>query len=193
MINLVKGQKISLDKAIQFAKVGLGWDTNKYSGGYDFDLDASVFLLGAGDKITKDEDFVFYNNLEHPSKSVKHMGDNRTGEGVGDDETIFIDFAKIPSNINKLAVVVTIHEAETRRQNFGQIDNAYIRLVNLKNADDNDGEEILRFNLSEDYSTETAMLMAEIYRYDGAWKFAAKGDGYKHGLAEFVRQYGGQC
>lgn len=193
MINLVKGQKISLDKAIQFAKVGLGWDTNKYSGGYDFDLDASVFLLGAGDKITKDEDFVFYNNLEHPSKSVKHMGDNRTGEGVGDDETIFIDFAKIPSNINKLAVVVTIHEAETRRQNFGQIDNAYIRLVNLKNADDNDGEEILRFNLSEDYSTETAMLMAEIYRYDGVWKFAAKGDGYKHGLAEFVRQYGGQC
>lgn len=193
MINLVKGQKIELGKSTQYAYVGLGWDTNKYSGGFDFDLDASVFMLGANGKLRKDEDFVFYNNLEHPSKSVIHMGDNRTGAGDGDDEQIYIDFTKIPASISKLAIVVTIHEADQRRQNFGMVDNAFIHLTAVKNKEDTAGEELLRFDLTEDYSTETALLIAEIYRHNGEWKFGAKGDGFKNGLAGFVRMYGGQC
>ena len=193
MINLVKGQKIELGKSTKHAMVGLGWDTNRYNGGFDFDLDASVFLLNDKGKINRDEDFVFYNNLEHPSGSVKHMGDNRTGVGDGDDEQIYIDFSKIPSNIQKLAVVVTIHEAVERKQNFGMVENAYIRVTALKDANDTVGTDLLRFDLTEDYSTETALLIAEIYRHNGEWKFGAKGDGFKDGLAGFVRMYGGQC
>lgn len=193
MINLVKGQKIELGKSVQHALVGLGWDTNKYNGGFDFDLDASLFMLGPNGKLQKDEDFIFYNNLEHYSKSVKHMGDNRTGAGEGDDEQIYIDFTKIPSNISKMAIVVTIHEADIRKQNFGMVDNAFIHLTSLKNANDENGEDFLRFDLTEDYSTETALLIAEIYRHNGEWKFGAKGDGFKDGLAGFVRMYGGQC
>lgn len=193
MINLTKGQRIELGKTTQYAFAGLGWDVNTYNGGYDFDLDASIFMLGKNDKLQKDEDFVFYNNLEHYSKSVKHMGDNRTGVGDGDDEQIYIDFTKIPANIEKLAIVVTIHEADIRKQNFGMVNNAFIHLTTLKSKDDTKGEELLRFDLSEDYSTETALLIAEIYRHNGEWKFAAKGDGYTNGLAGFVRKYGGQC
>jgi tellurium resistance protein TerD len=121
------------------------------------------------------------------------MGDNRTGAGDGDDEQIYIDFTKIPANIHKLAVVVTIHEAKERKQNFGMVDNAFIHLTALQNADDENGEDLLRFDLTEDYSTETALLIAEIYRHNGEWKFGAKGDGFKDGLAGFVRMYGGQC
>lgn len=196
MINLTKGQRISLDKVTKYAMIGLGWDTNKYEGQYDFDLDASVFMLGSNDKLLRDEDFVFYNNREDPSKALYHSGDDRTGgsSDVGDDEKIFIDFSKIPSNIQKLVVVVTIHEANERKQNFGMVNNAYIRLCNLKNnRDDSKVEEVLRFDLTEDYSTETALNVAEIYRHNNEWKFSAVGAGYKQGLAEFVRKYGGNC
>jgi tellurium resistance protein TerD len=196
MINLQKGQRINLDKVTKYAMIGLGWDTNKYDGQYDFDLDASVFMLGAGDKLLRDEDFVFYNNPDDPAKALHHSGDDRTGGSSenGDDEKIFVDFSKIPANIQKLAIVVTIHEWDKRKQNFGMVGNAYIRLCNLKAAREEKGlDEVLRFDLTEDYSTETALLVAEIYRHNGEWKFAATGSGYKQGLAEFVRHYGGQC
>ncbi len=193
MINLSKGQKVSLDSGIKFAKAGLGWDVNGFDNGQDFDLDASVFMLGSGDKLQKDEDFIFYNNQKHASGAVIHSGDNRTGAGEGDDESIYIDFTKVPANIEKLAFVVTIHDAETRHQNFGMVNNAFIRLLSLEKAGAESGKEELRFDLSEDYSTETAILVAEIYRHNGEWKFAAKGDGFAGGLEAFVRKYGGSC
>ena len=193
MINLSKGQKVSLDAGIKFAKAGLGWDVNAFDNGKDFDLDASVFLLGPGDKLQKDEDFIFYNNQKHVSGSVIHSGDNRTGAGEGDDESIYIDFTKVPANIDKLSFVVTIHDAESRKQNFGMVNNAFIRLLSLEKAGAETGKEELRFDLSEDYSTETAILVAEIYRHNGEWKFAAKGDGFAGGLEAFVKKYGGNC
>ena len=193
MINLSKGQKVSLDAGIKFAKAGLGWDVNAFDNGKDFDLDASVFLLGPGDKLQKDEDFIFYNNQKHASGSVIHSGDNRTGAGEGDDESIYIDFTKVPANIDKLSFVVTIHDAESRKQNFGMVNNAFIRLLSLEKAGAETGKEELRFDLSEDYSTETAILVAEIYRHNGEWKFAAKGDGFAGGLEAFVKKYGGNC
>jgi tellurium resistance protein TerD len=193
MINLSKGQKVSLDAGIKYAKAGLGWDVNNFDNGSEFDLDASVFMLGAGDKLQKDEDFIFYNNQKHASGSVVHSGDNRTGEGEGDDESIYIDFTKVPANIEKLAFVVTIHDAVARKQNFGMVNNAFIRLLSLDSAGAETGKEELRFDLSEDYSTETAILVAEIYRHNGEWKFAAKGDGFAGGLEAFVKKYGGNC
>ena len=193
MINLSKGQKVSLDAGIKYAKAGLGWDVNNFDNGSEFDLDASVFMLGAGDKLQKDEDFIFYNNQKHASGSVTHSGDNRTGEGEGDDESIYIDFTKVPANIEKLAFVVTIHDAVARKQNFGMVNNAFIRLLSLESAGAETGKEELRFDLSEDYSTETAILVAEIYRHNGEWKFGAKGDGFSGGLEAFVKKYGGNC
>lgn len=187
-INLSKGQKISLSKEVPGLSrimVGLGWDTNRYDGNADFDLDASVFLVGANGKCTCSGDFVFYNNLEHPSGAVKHMGDNRTGDGEGDDEQIFVDLSKIPANIEKIAVTVTIFDAEKRRQNFGQVSNAYCRMVN-----DDTGEEIIRYDLGEDFSIETAMVVGELYRHNGEWKFNAIGSGFSGGLAALCRNYG---
>ena len=187
-INLSKGQKISLSKEAPGLKkimVGLGWDTNKYDGGQDFDLDASAFHAGANGKCTSDQDFVFYGNLEHPSGSVKHMGDNRTGDGEGDDEQIFIDLSAIPANIEKVAFTVTIYDADKRRQNFGQVCNAYCRIVN-----DETGEEIIRYDLGEDFSIETAMVVGEIYRHNNEWKFNAIGSGFSGGLAALCAQYG---
>lgn len=187
-INLSKGQKISLSKEVPGLSrimVGLGWDTNRYDGNADFDLDASAFLVGANGKCTCSSDFVFYNNLEHPSGAVKHMGDNRTGDGEGDDEQIFVDLSKIPANIEKIAVTVTIFDAEKRRQNFGQVSNAYCRMVN-----DDTGEEIIRYDLGEDFSIETAMVVGELYRHNGEWKFNAIGSGFSGGLAALCRNYG---
>lgn len=189
-INLNKGQKINLEKSMRYALVGLGWDTNRYDGGYDFDLDASVFLLGHNDRLLRDEDFVFYNNLSARDGAVQHTGDNRTGDGEGDDEQIIIDLEKMPAEIEKIAVVVTIHEAEKRRQNFGMVDNAYIRVARLSSPDDMVGEEYLRYDLMEEHSIETALLVAEIYRRDGAWRFNAVGSGYQGGLYEFCKKYG---
>jgi len=190
-INLQKGQRVSLDSSLKYALIGLGWDTNKYDGGADFDLDASAFLLGENDKLLRDEDFVFYNNLKGRGGAVVHTGDNLTGMGEGDDEVIMVNFAKLPPEIKKIAICVTIHDAEARRQNFGQVSNAYIRIVKLADEFDQTGEEVLKFDLVEDYSVETALVVAEIYNKDGVWKYNAVGAGYKGGLIEIVRHFGG--
>ena len=190
-INLQKGQRYAFDNSMKLALVGLGWDTNRYDGGYDFDLDASAFLLGENGKLIQDEDFVFYNNLSGRDGAVIHTGDNLTGEGEGDDEVIIIDFSKLPSEIKKIAVCVTIHEAEERRQNFGQVSNAYIRVAKMKDELDTSGDTILRFDLEEEFSIETALVVAEFYLRNGEWKFNAIGSGYQGGLASIVRSYGG--
>ncbi len=170
---------------------GLGWDTNRYDGGYEFDLDASAFLLGENGKLQRDEDFIFYNNLESRNGAVVHTGDNRTGEGEGDDEVIMIDFTKLPDDIKKIAICVTIHEAAERGQNFGQVSNAYIRIVKLENENDQTGEQVLRFDLEEEFSIETALVVAEIYKRNGEWKFNAVAAGYQGGLEAIVRSFGG--
>ncbi|KAF1678842.1 TerD family protein [Bacillus mexicanus] len=187
-IQLSKGERIDLTKTnpgLAKAVIGLGWDTNKYSGGHDFDLDASAFLVDANDNCVNDLDFVFYNNLEHPSGGVIHTGDNRTGEGDGDDEQIIVDFSKIPANIEKIGITVTIHDAEARSQNFGQVSNAFVRVV-----DEETQNELLRFDLGEDFSIETAVVVCELYRHGGEWKFNAIGSGFSGGLASLCRNYG---
>jgi tellurium resistance protein TerD len=187
-ISLSKGQKIDLTKGnpgLTKIVVGLGWDTNKYDGSADFDLDASAFLLGENGKAQSEKDFVFYNNQNHPSGSVFSTGDNRTGEGEGDDEQIKVDLGKIPANIAKIAFTVTIHDADARKQNFGQVSNAYIRVVDEKN-----NAELLRYDLGEDYSVETAVIVAELYRNGAEWKFNAIGSGFKGGLAALIANFG---
>ncbi|MCY9192308.1 TerD family protein [Bacillus spizizenii] len=187
-IQLSKGQRIDLTKTnpgLAKAVIGLGWDINKYSGGHDFDLDASAFLVDAHDNCVNDLDFVFYNNLEHPSGGVIHTGDNRTGEGDGDDEQIIVDFSKIPAHIEKIGITVTIHDAEARSQNFGQVSNAFVRVVDEETQD-----ELLRFDLGEDFSIETAVVVCELYRHGGEWKFNAIGSGFSGGLAALCRNYG---
>lgn len=189
-VNLSKGQRVSLDKSVTMARIGLGWDTNRYDGGQDFDLDACVFLLGANGKVIKDEDFVFYNNLTARNGAVTHTGDNRTGDGDGDDEAIIIDFSKVPAEIEKIAVTVTIFDAAQKNQNFGQVSNSYVRVVKIDNPDDINGEEVLRFDLVEEFSIETALVVCEIYRYNGDWKFNAVAAGYQGGLESLCRAYG---
>ncbi|MDR0868852.1 MAG: TerD family protein [Planctomycetota bacterium] len=183
-INLQKGQKVELADLSKIV-VGLGWDTNQYDGGEDFDLDASAFLLGADGKARSDADFVFYNAPEHPSKSVVSTGDNRTGAGEGDDEQLNVDLTLVPVEVQKIAFTVTIHEAEARKQNFGQVSNSYIRVVNAAND-----EEIIHYDLGEDFSLETAVVVAELYRHGGKWKFNAIGSGFKGGLAALVKNFG---
>ncbi len=189
-INLQKGQRVSLDNSMKLALVGLGWDTNRYDGGNDFDLDASAFLLGENGKLLRDEDFVFYNNLNGRDGAVVHTGDNLTGDGDGDDEVIMIDFTKIPSEIKKIAICVTIHDAEARRQNFGQVSNAYIRIAKLSDEFDTVGEPVLKFDLEEEFSIETALVVAEIYFKNGEWKFNAVAAGYQGGLEAICRSFG---
>jgi tellurium resistance protein TerD len=189
-VNLSKGQRVSLDKSLTMAMVGLGWDTNRYDGGYDFDLDASAFLLRENGKVVNDNDFVFYNNLDGRNGAVTHTGDNLTGEGDGDDEVIVIDFRKIPKEIQKIAITVTIHDAVARKQNFGQVSNAYVRVAKMANETDTNGEEVLRFNLGEDFSVETAIVVCEIYRNGSDWKFNAVAAGYQGGLESLCRSFG---
>jgi tellurium resistance protein TerD len=187
-INLSKGQRIDLTKTnpgLTKVIVGLGWDTNRYSGGFDFDLDASAFLTNASGKVLQDDDFIFYNNLVHPSGAVEHTGDNRTGEGEGDDEQIKINFSKVPSHVERIAITVTIHEAEARNQNFGQVSNSFVRVV-----DEESNAEILRFDLGEDFSVETAVVVCELYRHNNDWKFNAIGSGFSGGLAALCRNFG---
>ncbi|MBO4400626.1 MAG: TerD family protein [Selenomonadaceae bacterium] len=187
-VSLAKGQKVDLTKGRPGLKnilVGLGWDVNKYDGGKDFDLDSSVFMLGANSKVRSDADFIFYGNLKHESGSVEHLGDNLTGAGEGDDEQIKIDLSKIPADVEKIDFTVTIYEAEQRKQNFGQVENAFIRVVN---ADTN--EELIRYDLGEDFSIETAVVIGELYRNKGEWKFNAIGSGFEGGLASLGRNYG---
>ena len=189
-INLQKGQRVSLDNSMKLALVGLGWDTNRYDGGADFDLDASAFLLGENGKLLRDDDFVFYNNLHGRDGAVVHTGDNLTGDGDGDDEVIMIDFTKIPREIKKIAICVTIHDAEARRQNFGQVSNAYIRIAKLHDEFDTVGEPVLKFDLEEEFSIETALVVAEIYNRNGEWKFNAVAAGYQGGLEAICRSFG---
>jgi len=189
-ISLKKGQRVSLDKGISHALIGLGWDTNAYSGSADFDLDACAFLLGANGRVRKDEDFIFYGNLKSTDGSVTHTGDNRTGDGDGDDEVILLDLNKVSPDVQKIAITVTIYEADERRQNFGQVSNAYVRVARTSDENDFVGVEELRFDLAEDFSIETALVVCEIYRYNGAWKFNAVGSGYSGGLEALCRSYG---
>jgi tellurium resistance protein TerD len=187
-INLQKGQKIDLTKGnagLSKLMVGLGWDTNQYSGGEDFDLDAAAFLLGENGKVIQDADFVFYNNLRHDSGAVEHLGDNLTGEGDGDDEQLKVDLSKVAQAYQKIAFTVTINDAEERKQNFGQVSNAFIRIVNEAN-----GQELMRFDLGEDFSVETAVIFGELYRHNGEWKFNAVGNGFQGGLAALCNYYG---
>lgn len=188
MVCLVKGQKVDLTKSNPgLAKInaGLGWDVNIFDGGAQFDLDAEVFLLADNGKVTSDSDFVFYGNAVHSSGAVEHSGDNRDGAGDGDDETIRIDLSKVPANITRITFTVTIYDAEARNQNFGQVRNAFIRIYN---PDTN--EELLRYDLSEDYSIETALIIGELYRHNGEWKFNAVGAGYQGGLEALCRGFG---
>ena len=174
-INLSKGQKVDLTKGnpgLKNIMVGLGWDVNAFDSGADFDLDAAAFMLGSNGKCPTEKEFVFYGNLTHPSDAVKHMGDNLTGEGEGDDEQIQIDLTKIPSNVEKVAFTVTIYDADVRRQNFGQVSNAFIRIV-----DESNNSELIRYDLGEDFSIETAVVVGELYRHNGEWKFNAIGQG----------------
>lgn len=186
-VSLSKGQNVSLSKTdphLNKVLIGLGWDARSTDGA-DFDLDASVFMTGENGKVISDNHFVFYNNLRSPCGSVEHTGDNLTGDGDGDDESIIVDLTAVPANIKSIFITVTIHDADARRQNFGQVSDAFIRLVNNETND-----EVVRFDLSEDYSTETAMVFGEVYRYNSEWKFRAIGQGYSGGLYALCQQYG---
>ena len=186
-VSLSKGGNVSLAKAdptMTKVLVGLGWDP-RATDGQDFDLDASAFLLTSTGKVRGDNDFIFYNNLSDAAQSVVHAGDNRTGAGDGDDESLKVDLTKIPAEVDKIAFTVTIHDAEARRQSFGQVGGAFIRLVN-----DATGVEVARYDLSEDASTETAMIFGELYRHNNEWKFRAVGQGYAGGLEAMCDQYG---
>ena len=187
-INLSKGQKVDLTKGnpgLKNIMVGLGWDVNAFDSGVDFDLDAAAFMLGADGKCPTEKEFVFYGNLKHTSGSVNHMGDNLTGEGDGDDEQIQIDLSKIPANIEKIAFTVTIYDADKRKQNFGQVSNAFIRIF-----DETTNAELIRYDLGEDFSIETAVVVGELYRNNGEWKFNAIGSGYQGGLAALCASFG---
>lgn len=187
-INLSKGQKVDLTKgnpSLKNIMVGLGWDINAFDSGCDFDLDAAAFMCGANGKCPTEKEFIFYGNLVHASEAVKHMGDNRTGSGDGDDEQILVDLTKIPANVERIAFTATIYEADERRQNFGQVSNAYIRIV-----DEVTGEELIRYDLGEDFSIETAVVVGELYKHNGNWKFNAIGSGFQGGLAALCGHYG---
>lgn len=186
-VSLQKGGNVNLNKeapGLNKMLIGLGWDV-RATDGEAFDLDGSAFLLNEAGKVRSDADFIFYNQTTSDNGAVMHTGDNRTGDGDGDDESIIVELGKIPADVHKIAITVTIHEAQQRRQNFGQVSSAFIRCVNA----DND-MEIARFDLSEDASVETAMIFGEIYRHNGEWKFKAVGQGFKGGLAALAKHFG---
>jgi tellurium resistance protein TerD len=186
-ISLQKGGNVNLSKEAPNLKkiiVGLGWDPRSTDGA-TFDLDGSAFLLKSDGKVRGDSDFIFYNNLKSTDGSVVHTGDNTTGEGDGDDERIEIDLSRVPADIDRVSITVTIHDADARRQNFGMVSKAFIRCLNAEGE-----KEIARYDLSEDSSTETAMIFGEIYRYNGEWKFKAIGQGFNGGLGPLARSFG---
>ena len=188
-VSLKKGGNVSLTGSIptlNSVKIGLGWEARETAGA-EFDLDASLFMVGSSGKVRNDHDFIFYGQLDSPCKSIHHTGDNRTGDGDGDDEELHVFLDKVPKPIERLVVAVTIHDADHRGQNFGQVRDAFIRIVDL----DSD-TEIARFDLSEDYSTETAMVFGEVYRRNDEWKFRAVGQGYSGGLDVLCGKYGVQ-
>src|SRR6476620_2939301 len=187
-ISLSKGQKVDLTKTnpgLSKVIVGLGWDTNRYDGAKDFDLDTSVFLLGDNGKVASDSDFIFYNNATGGNGSVVHTGDNRTGAGDGDDEQTNIDLNNVPASVQRITFAITIHDAESRSQNLGQVSNAYVRILN---GDSN--QELIRYDLGEDFSIETALVVGELYRHNGEWKFSAIGSGFQGGLAALATNFG---
>ena len=187
-INLQKGQKVDLTKgnpSLKNIMVGLGWDVNAFDSGADFDLDAAAFMVGENGKCPTEREFIFYGNLEHNSGAVKHMGDNLTGGGDGDDEQIEVDLTIIPANVSRVVFTVTIYDAELRRQNFGQVSNAFIRIVDTAT-----GSELIRYDLGEDFSIETAVVVGELYRHNGEWKVNAIGSGFQGGLAALCGHYG---
>ncbi|MFE7133355.1 TerD family protein [Streptomyces sp. NPDC057638] len=185
-VTLAKGGNVSLSKAapnLTKVLIGLGWDARSTTGA-DFDLDASALMCGGG-RVLGDSYFIFYNNLKSPEGSVEHTGDNLTGEGDGDDESLVVDLSLVPAQVDKVIFPVSIHEAENRGQTFGQVSNAFIRVVNQA-----DGQELARYDLSEDASTETAMIFGELYRYNNEWKFRAVGQGYASGLRGIALDFG---
>ncbi|MDR3034659.1 TerD family protein [Kitasatospora cineracea] len=185
-VTLAKGGNVSLTKAapnLTQVQIGLGWDARSTTGA-PFDLDASALLCSSG-RVLGDEYFVFYNNLRSPEGSVEHQGDNLTGDGDGDDEVVQVHLDLVPTQIDKVVFAVSIYDADARLQSFGQVSNAYIRVVNLT-----DGAEIARYDLSEDASNETAMIFGELYRYQGEWKFRAVGQGYASGLRGIALDFG---
>lgn len=187
-ISLKKGQKVYLTKTnpgLTKICIGLGWDVNKYDGGSAFDLDTAAFLLGENGKVREQGDFVFYSNLSHASGAVVHQGDNLTGEGEGDDEQIIVDLSKVPVDVTRIAFTATIYDAEERKQNFGQVSNAYIRVVDTAN-----NNELIRYDLGEDFSIETAVVVGELYRNGSEWKFNAVGSGFQGGLTALCGNYG---
>lgn len=186
-VSLTKGGRVDLTKGtgLKKAMLGLGWDINRYQGSSDFDLDLVIFMCDANSRCIDENHFIYYNHLNDPEESVKHSGDNRTGAGDGDDETAFIEFDKIPTNVEKIIVAVTIHEASSRSQNFGMVDNSYVRMVNTET-----NEEILKYDLGEDFSIQTSVIFAEIYKHSGEWKFKAVGDGYAKELVDLCGEYG---
>lgn len=181
-INLQKGQRENIN-APKFT-IGLGWDTNSSSTGSAFDLDASVFILGENKKILSDQHFVFYNNLKSPNEALVHTGDNQTGDGEGDDEQILVDLSKIEDAASEICIVITIHDAIVRSQNFGQVRNSFIRIVDTAS-----NEELLKYELEEDFSIETAVEFGRIYKRNGEWKFEAVGVGMKGGLEDYLTKY----
>ena len=187
-VNLQKGQKVSLTKenpGLNNVLVGIGWDVNRFDTGGDFDLDSAAFMLTDTGRVSSQDDFIFFGNLAHPSGSVRHMGDNLTGVGDGDDEQIKIELSKVPVNISRIAFTVTIYDADSRHQNFGQVSNAYVRIM-----DESTGAELLRYDLGEDFSIETAAVFGELYKNGAEWKFNAIGSGYQGGLAALCNNFG---
>lgn len=187
-VNLQKGQKVSLTKenpGLNNVLVGIGWDVNRFDTGGDFDLDSAAFILADTGRVSSQDDFIFFGNLSHPSGSVRHMGDNLTGVGDGDDEQIRIELSKVPANISRIAFTVTIYDADSRHQNFGQVSNAYVRIM-----DESTGAELLRYDLGEDFSIETAAVFGELYKNGAEWKFNAIGSGYQGGLAALCNNFG---
>jgi tellurium resistance protein TerD len=186
-VSLQKGGNVNLSKeapGLSAVHVGLGWDV-RATDGSDFDLDASAFMVKADGKVRGDSDFIFYNNLKSTDGSVQHQGDNKTGAGEGDDEVVNVDLGKVPAEVDKVAFAVTIHDGESRRQSFGQVSNAFIRVVNKA-----DGKELARYDLTEDGSTETALVFGELYRNGADWKFRAVGQGFKGGLGPLAKNFG---
>lgn len=186
-ISLSKGQKIDLTKTnpgLDKIVAGLGWDVNKYDGGSDFDLDVAIFMLDDNGKVYHEKGFVYYGNKQDPAGSVIHSGDNLTGVGDGDDESIFITLSQVPTAVQRICFTVTIYDAEARKHNFGQVNNAYIRIL------DDQKQELIRYDLGEDFSIETALVVAELYRHNGEWKFNAVGAGYQGGLKALAESYG---
>ncbi|MBQ2603481.1 MAG: TerD family protein [Acutalibacteraceae bacterium] len=191
-VSLSKGSKVSLAKVAADAgisggltkiMVGLGWDVNRYDGGAQFDLDAAAFMLGENGKVRSSDDFIFYNQKVGPG--VEHMGDNRTGEGEGDDEVINVDLTAIPADVTRVSFTVTIDQADERKQNFGMVENSYIRVLDAAS-----GTELIRYDLGEDFSVETAVVVADLYRHNGEWKFNAIGMGFAGGLAALCANFG---